>query len=78
MPSPILRPWPRMMKRATAAAYCDLSPARFSQEVIEGRLPAPILLGGEDHWCRETLDNDLLRLTGAPRDWRKDQPGLAA
>lgn len=74
----MVRPWPRMMRRATAAAYCDLAPAKFIQEVSSGRLPQPILLGGEDHWSIDDLDDDLNRIAGRAHDWRKDQPGLAA
>lgn len=72
------RPWPKMMKRGTAAAYCDLTPVKFMQEVAAGRLPAPIKMGGEDHWSRDQIDDDIARLTGQTYDWRKDQPGLAA
>lgn len=70
--------WPRMMRRSTAARYCDLTPAKFLSEVASGRLPTPIKLGGEDHWDRDTLDEDLTRLAGRTSDWRRDQPGLAA
>jgi hypothetical protein len=70
--------WPRMMKRATAARYCDLAPAKFLAEVSSGRLPAPMKLGGEDHWDREAIDDNLNRLAGRTHDWRKEQPGLAA
>ncbi|GEM70991.1 hypothetical protein SAQ01S_07570 [Sphingomonas aquatilis NBRC 16722] len=70
--------WPRMMKRTTAARYCDLAPAKFTQEVAAGRLPLPVKLGGEDHWFRDAVDEDLRRIAGAATDWRKDQPGLAA
>lgn len=70
--------WPRMLRRTKAAAYCDLAPAKFLQEVAAGRLPAPIRLGGEDHWDRNALDADLDHLAGRTNDWRQDQPGLAA
>lgn len=55
----------RMMKRTTAAAYCDLSEPAFLREVSEGRLPCAIKLGGRDHWCKNKLDKALDRLTGA-------------
>lgn len=70
--------WPRSMKRATAARYCDLAPAKFMAEVASGRLPQPFKLGGEDHWDRVALDEDLNRLGGRVSDWRKECPGLAA
>lgn len=41
--------WPRMLKRKTAAQYCDLSEAAFEREVVAGRLPAPVMLGGREH-----------------------------
>jgi len=72
------RPWPKMMKRGTAAAYCDLSPAKFMQEVAAGRIHQPVPFGGEDHWCIDDLDEDVRQLTGRAYDWRKEQPGLAA
>lgn len=70
--------WPRMMKAATAARYCDLSTPDFLREVAAGRLPAAIRLGSHDHWDKTALDEDLNHLAGRSNDWRKDQPGLAA
>lgn len=66
--------WPRFMKRARAAAYCDLSEAAFEREIVSGRLPSAIILGGKDHWCRRELDKALDRLTGASDvpDYRKE------
>lgn len=63
--------WPRMMKRATAAAYCDLTAAEFEREVASGRLPLPIMLGSSEHWSSVAIDEHLNRLTGDSRpDWR--------
>jgi predicted DNA-binding transcriptional regulator AlpA len=59
-----------MMKRRTAAAYCDLSPAEFEREVNEGRLPLPIKLGDSEHWSRRKLDEALDALHGEAGDWR--------
>lgn len=70
--------WPRMMKKGTAARYCDLTSPEFVREVACGRLPLPIPLGNTEHWDREQLDEQLNRLTGQTRDWRSEQPGLAA
>lgn len=71
--------WPRMLGRTMAAAYCGLTASKFEQEVSAARLPLPVKLGGEDHWCRQKLDEALDRLTGAGiPDWEKEQPGLAA
>lgn len=67
--------WPRMMRRATAAAYCDLSAAEFEREVAGGRLPLPVKLGNSEHWSRIAIDDMLGRLAGdnGP-DWRKGSP----
>ena len=56
--------WPRMMKRKTAAEYCDLSESAFEGEVLKGRLPAAMRLGNRDHWDKVALDNALTRLSG--------------
>jgi predicted DNA-binding transcriptional regulator AlpA len=70
--------WPRMMRRATAALYCDMTPSEFEREVSSGRLPCPVVLGGEQRWSRVQIDETLERLTGsgsAPAaDWRAGQP----
>jgi len=65
--------WPRAMKRKTAAAYCDLSEAAFEREIVAGRLPAGVMLGGREHWCKNALDKALDQLTGAQDvpDYRK-------
>jgi predicted DNA-binding transcriptional regulator AlpA len=67
--------WPRMMRRATAAAYLDLSQAAFEREVIDGVVPMPVKLGGREHWCRVAIDAAMDRLTGdhVP-DWRASSP----
>jgi len=65
--------WPRAMKRATAAAYLDLSEAAFEREVASGRLPLPVKLGGRDHWNRSAIDEAIDRLNGPTDtpDWRQ-------
>lgn len=70
---------PRMMLRPRAAHYCDLTEANFEREVIAGRLPPAVMLGGKEHWSRVSLDEALARIAGeAPGDWRKEQPLYAA
>lgn len=65
--------WPHMMKRATAAQYCDLSEGAFVKEVAAGRLPSAVNLGGRDHWFRPALDKALARLAGdAATDYEAD------
>ena len=62
---------PRMMTRARAAHYCDLSEAEFEREVAAGTLPDPIMLGKKPHWSRKELDAKLDRLEGGePDSWR--------
>lgn len=70
--------WPRMMKKATAARYCDLTTPEFTREVAGGRLPLGVALGDTEHWDRHQLDEELNRLTGQAKDWRSEQPGLQA
>lgn len=67
--------WPAMLKRAKAAAYCDLSEAEFEREVAGGRLPMPVKLGNSEHWSRVAIDEKLAILTGDDEDdWRKRSP----
>ena len=70
--------WPAMMRRKTAATYCDMSEAAFEREVNGGRLPAPVMFGGRQHWHRATLDQDLARIAGHATDWRNKSPLYAA
>jgi predicted DNA-binding transcriptional regulator AlpA len=56
--------WPQAMRRKTAAAYLDLSERAFLREIAAGRLPAPITLGGRDHWHRPAIDRAIRTLTG--------------
>jgi hypothetical protein len=56
--------WPGMMKRKTAAAYCDMTEAAFEREVFAGRLPMPVMFGGRDHWRKEAIDRALDHITG--------------
>lgn len=69
--------WPGMMRRKTAAAYCDMSEAAFEREIVAGRLPAGIMFGGREHWRKEAIDAAFDRLTGSSdepeylRKWRE-------
>lgn len=61
-----------MMRRATAASYCDMKVAEFEGEVADGRFPSPVLVGREERWSRKRLDEALDRLTNATAaDWRQ-------
>lgn len=68
--SNILPHWPGMMKRTTAARYCDLSVAEFEREVADGRLPMPAKLGNTEHWNKRLMDDALERISGGANDWR--------
>lgn len=70
--------WPAAMKRATAAAYCDMSIASFDREVALGRFPSPIRLGGLDHWTRNAIDQQLDQLENESLDWREKVPMYAS
>lgn len=56
--------WPRLMKRKTAAEYCDLTEQAFERELLAGRLPAAVQFGGRDHWDKAALDAAISMLTG--------------
>lgn len=60
--------WPRAMKRATAAAYCDMSESAFEREVLEGRFPTPVKIGNREHWCKDALDKALDHIMGSVQD----------
>lgn len=62
--------WPAMMKRTSAARYCELSVPEFEREVADGRLPLPVILGKHEHWSRSRLDQALEQLHGGADDWR--------
>lgn len=63
--------WPALMRRATAARYCDMTPAEFEGEVNAARLPLPLRIGRDEKWRRASIDEALERLAGgAAGDWR--------
>jgi len=66
--------WPAMMTRKLAADYCSLSVAQFEREIIDGRLPCPVKLGGRDSWHRATIDKHLELIANPELDWRRDSP----
>ncbi len=68
-----------MMRRATAAQYCDLSVPEFEREVAAGTFPMPVKLGNSLHWSRIALDDRLARLTGEKgASWRDTSDIYAA
>lgn len=54
--------WPAAMKRATAAAYLDMSEGAFLREITAGTLPGSFILGGRDHWRKDAIDAAIARL----------------
>jgi hypothetical protein len=63
--------WPGLMRRETAARYCDMKVSEFEGEVTSGRLPNPIMIGRGERWNRRQLDEALDRLSGTTTpDWR--------
>jgi hypothetical protein len=63
--------WPRIMRRETAAMYCDLTPAQFEREVADARMPMPFKLAGKEMWSRAAIDEMVNRLSGdGVPDWR--------
>lgn len=63
--------WPAMMKRATVAAYLDMSEAAFEREIAAGRMPTGVNIGGRIHWRKDAIDKALDMITGeAKNDWR--------
>lgn len=63
--------WPRMMLRATAAAYCDMPIAEFERGVAAGTLPLPFKVVDRQRWSRVALDEAFERLAGERADdWR--------
>lgn len=56
--------WPAAMRRATAAAYLDMSEGAFLREVQAGRMPGSFVLGGRDHWRKDSIDVCIDRITG--------------
>lgn len=56
--------WPAAMKRATAAAYLDMSEGAFLREVRAGRMSGSFVLGGRDHWRKDSIDACIDRITG--------------
>lgn len=61
--------WPAAMRRSLAAKYLDLGEASFIREVFDGRLPAPFILGGREHWSKAQIDRAIAVLSGEVVDY---------
>lgn len=53
---------PRLLTKAQAAEYCQLTPSGFSEWVRVGRLPKR--LAGTQRWDKAAIDAALDRLSG--------------
>lgn len=62
MTAPALPGWPRLLQREMAARYLSMSVPKFHEEITLGNLPASIMIGGREHWCRKALDAAVDRL----------------
>lgn len=79
MPARKAPDWPRMMRRSTAALYCDLTPSEFDKAVATGELPMPATVAGVKLWSKTNLDDNLSSIAGeSAGDWRKQQPLYAS
>lgn len=68
-PDKVGRPWPRLMRAETAAAYCDeRSVEAFTARV--GRVyPRSIVVSGRGRvWRKEDLDRSIANLSGSAAD----------
>lgn len=74
MTAPARPYWPRLMKLASAADYCDLAPAAFEREVFAGKFPPGLMVGGKLHWDIRALDKAIDALTGGEDEpeWRRN------
>lgn len=67
--------WPQLMKRKTACEYLDMSEGSFEKEILAGRFPSAIKVGGRDHWYKEAIDAAIDRMVNgdpAMPEWRKE------
>jgi hypothetical protein len=75
---------PRLLTRPEAAAYCRMTPSRFSQLVKAGTLPASI--PGTTRYDRMAIDRALDKLSGLTTDvelspyqkWKQAKDGSRA
>lgn len=67
--------WPAMLRRDLAMAYVDLTSAKFEAAMLAGEIPYPIMVGGQERWSRQQMDEYLEKLTGGiDRDWLSKTP----
>jgi len=70
--------WPLTLRRDLAAVALDMSLPQFERAVVEGSLPMPIIIAGEERWSLVAIEAAIGKLTGDPStDWERAQPGLS-
>lgn len=63
MKAPLVRDWPALLRRKTAALYLDITPGTF--DAMRPRLPQPIVIHGRTKgWLRRDIDNWLRKQRG--------------
>lgn len=55
---------PRGLGREAAAAYIGISPSKFDELVLDGRMPKPIRIDGRTVWDLRALDLAFDKLGG--------------
>lgn len=64
---------PRGLSREAAAAYIGISPSKFDELLVDGRMPAPKRIDGRKVWDLRAVDQafDALPVEGeAAAEWR--------
>jgi predicted DNA-binding transcriptional regulator AlpA len=62
---------PRGLQREVAARYVGISPTKFDQMVLDGRMPHPKRIDGRKVWDRHALDEafDELPTEAGENEW---------
>ena len=56
--------WPAAMTRKTVLEYLEIGEASLEREIIAGRLPSAVMIGGRQHWHKDAVDKALERIAG--------------
>jgi len=54
--------WPAAMTRKTVLEYLEIGEASLEREIIAGRLPSAVMIGGRQHWHKDAIDKALERI----------------
>ena len=63
-----------MMRRATAAAYLDMTENEFIQGVSLGQIPDGRRFVNRDRWNRQEIDDALTKAEDPLQNWRAESP----